>query len=141
MRYLILGGGIAGTSAAEELRKRDAAAEIAIVSEEQHPVYSRVLLPHYVKGKIPRERVFLKKETWYGEQNIEWLTGVRATNIDVKNQSVALSDGRELPYDKLLIATGGEIRTLPFERRGVAYLRTIDDTDHLLQLLGERTVG
>jgi NAD(P)H-nitrite reductase large subunit len=111
------------------------------VSEEQHPVYSRVLLPHYVKGKIPRERVFLKKETWYGEQNIEWLTGVRATNIDVKNQSVALSDGRELPYDKLLIATGGEIRTLPFERRGVAYLRTIDDTDHLLQLLGERTGG
>src|SRR6188474_1489970 len=103
MRVVIVGGGIAGTTAAEELRKLAPAAEITIVSEERHPVYSRVLLPHYLKGKVPRERVFLKKEEWYAEQKIEWLVGTRVDACDPKNAFVTLSDGRELPYDKLLI--------------------------------------
>ena len=65
MRHIIIGGGVAGTTAAEELRKIDRTGEITLVSEEHEPLYSRVLLPHYLKGKIPRERVFLKKEAWY----------------------------------------------------------------------------
>ncbi|MEK7614765.1 MAG: FAD-dependent oxidoreductase [Patescibacteria group bacterium] len=139
MRHVIIGGGIAGVTAAEELRKLDPDAEITIVSEEHHPLYSRVLLPHYLKGKIPRERVFLKKETWYAEKNTEWMTGVMATSLNAKNKFVTLSNGRELEYDKLLIATGGELRTIEADLRGVSYLRTLDDADHLLQLLGERT--
>ncbi len=141
MRYVIIGGGIAGTTAAEELRKLDSASEIVIVGEEQHPIYSRVLLPHYVKGKIPRERVFLKKESWYEDQKIEWLRGVRVEAIDPKNGQVALSDGRELPYDKLLLATGGEIKIIPADLRGVSYFRTLDDADHILQLLRELPAG
>ena len=88
MKYLIIGGGVAGTTCAEELRKRDSQAEITILSEEHHPLYSRVLLPHYIKGKIPRERVFLKRDTWYGEQNIEWMPGVSAQHLDPKNKFV-----------------------------------------------------
>jgi NAD(P)H-nitrite reductase large subunit len=144
MNYLIIGGGVAGTTAAEELRKRDAQAEITILSEEHHPLYSRVLLPHYMKGKIPRERVFLKKETWYAEHNIAWQTGVIAMHLDVKNKFVGASDGREYSYDKLLIATGGEIRSIDEDLRGVCYLRTLDDADHILQLtteLGSHTRG
>jgi NAD(P)H-nitrite reductase large subunit len=141
MRYVIVGGGIAGTTAAEELRKLQPTSEIVLISEEQHPVYSRVLLPHYVKGKIPRERVFLKKESWYEDQKIEWLRGLRVEAIDSKNGHVALSDGRELPYDKLLLATGGEIHTVTEDRRGVSYLRTLDDADHLVQLLRELPKG
>lgn len=141
MRYAIVGGGIAGTTAAEELRKLDPSAEITLISQEQHPLYSRVLLPHYLKGKIPRERVFLKKETWYEEQQIEWLRGISVVVLDAKNKFVGLSDGRELPYDKLLIATGGDLRTLPSDVRGVSYLRTLDDADHLNQLLSECAPG
>ncbi|MBI5369882.1 NAD(P)/FAD-dependent oxidoreductase [Candidatus Uhrbacteria bacterium] len=138
MRYLIIGGGIAGTTAVEELRKLDSSDEITLVSEEQHALYSRVLLPHYLKGKIPRERVFLKKESWYEEQKIEWVRGISVVKLDPKNTFVELSDGRELPYDKLLIATGGELRTLGLDVRGVSYLRTLDDADHLNQLLAEQ---
>ena len=76
MRYVIAGGGIAGTTAAEELRKIDPNGSIVLISEELHRLYSRVLLPHYIKGKVPRERCFLKKETWYDEQNIEAHFGV-----------------------------------------------------------------
>ncbi|NQV90808.1 NAD(P)/FAD-dependent oxidoreductase [Candidatus Uhrbacteria bacterium] len=138
MRYLIIGGGIAGTTAAEVLRKSDASAEITIVDEEQHPLYSRVLLGHYLKGKVSRERVFLKPATWYQEHNIEWLPGVVAEQLDTRNKFVRISDQRELPYDKLLIASGTVPRPLEVDLRGVSYLRTIDDADHLLQLLSER---
>lgn len=138
MRVIIIGGGIAGTTCAEELRKLDWQAEITIVSEEHHPLYSRALLPHYLKGKAPRERVFLKTENWYAENNIEWITGERAEKIDVKNFFVLLSNGRELPFDKLVIAGGRNTRTLPDDRRGVAYLWTLDDADHLLQLVSEQ---
>lgn len=141
MQYVIVGGGIAGTTAAEELRKLSSDAEITIVGEEQHPIYSRVLLPHYVKGKVPRERCFLKKETWYADQNIEWLPGVTALALDVRNKFVALSDGRELPYDKLLIATGGDVKPLVEDRRGVSQFRTLDDADHMLQLIRELPAG
>jgi NAD(P)H-nitrite reductase large subunit len=139
MYHLIIGGGIAGTTCAEELRKLDPNAEITLVSEEDSPVYSRVLLPHYVKGKVPRERVFLKKETWYAESHVEWITDVRAEHLDVRNKFVALSNGREIEYDKLLIATGGEVRTAEIEGRNVSYFRTLGDAEHLVTLLAERT--
>lgn len=141
MRYVIVGGGIAGTTAAEELRRLSPDAEIVLVSEEHHPVYSRVLLPHYIKGKVPRERCFLKKETWYAEKNIEWLPGIFVTALDVKNRFVALSDNRELPYDKLLLATGGEVNMVLDEPRGISYFRTLDDADHMLQLIRELPAG
>ncbi|MFA6132109.1 MAG: FAD-dependent oxidoreductase [Patescibacteria group bacterium] len=138
MKIIIVGGGIAGTTCAEELRKFDPQAEITLVSEEHHPLYSRVLLPHYLKGKVPRERVFLKTENWYAENNIEWISGERVEKVDVKNSFVLLSNGRELPFDKLVIAGGRNTRPLPEDRRGVAYLWTLDDADHLQQLVSEQ---
>ncbi len=138
MRYVIIGGGIAGTTAAEELRKLDKTGEITLVSEEQHAIYSRVLLPHYIKEIIPRERVFLKKETWYAEQNIEWLRGELVVELDGKNKFVRLSSDREIEYDKLLIATGSAPRTVLDDPRGVSYLRSLDDAEHFIQLMKER---
>jgi len=141
MRYVIVGGGIAGTTAAGELRRLDQKAEIILISEEQHPVYSRVLLPLVLVGKAQREKVFLKKEEWYQQQNIEWLRGIRADKLDTKNKFVYLSDDRELPYDKLLITTGGEIRPIGHDMRGVSYMRTLDDIDHLIQIIAQLPAG
>ena len=98
--YVIIGGGIAGTTAAEEIRKKDATASVTIITEELHPCYSRVLLPHYVKGKVPREKVFLKPADWYVKNNIDLMAGVRVLSVDVQNKFVATSDGREIPYHK-----------------------------------------
>lgn len=138
MRFLIIGGGVAGTTAAQELRARDAQADITILSEEHHPLYSRVLLPHYLTGKVVRERVFLKREDWYGQQRIEWVPGVVAIHLDARNKFVGASDGREYPFDKLLIATGGQVRNIEDDLRGVSYLRTLDDADHFLQLVTQQ---
>jgi NAD(P)H-nitrite reductase large subunit len=137
MRIVIVGGGIAGTSAAEELRRRDPNCEITLVCSESHPLYSRVLLTPYITGRIAREKVFLKKPEWYTEQKIEWIPEVDVERLDTGNKFIALSNGRELPYDKLLIASGCDPRLLQEDLRGVSYLRSIDDADHLLRLLDE----
>lgn len=132
MRHIIIGAGIAGTTVAEELRKLDATAEIVLIGEEHEPLYSRVLLPHYAKGIVSREKIFLKKETWYLDKNIEWLCGVRCEEIDTVNRHVVVSDGREIPYDKLLVTTGAEIQTLPYDGENVCYFQTLGDTEHLI---------
>lgn len=136
-RVLILGGGIAGTTAAEELRKLEVDAEITLVEQEHHPLYSRVLLPHYVKEKIAREKVFLKTWEWYAQQRIEVMSGVRLEVIDVKNRFVQTSEGRELPFDVLILAGGGELNVIGGEPRGVSYLRGVDDADELVGLIKE----
>lgn len=137
MRYLIIGGGICGTSAAEELRKIDENAEITIISTEVHRLYSRVLLPRYIKGMLPRERCFLKAEAWYDEKNIKRIFGVRVNEINVSQQTVATSDGEVSKFDKLLLATSGNLLKFPESLHGISYLRTIDDADDFLELLAE----
>lgn len=135
MRYVIVGGGIAGVSAAEEIRRHDAQGEITLIDAESFPLYSRVLLPHFIKGKIDRSKVFLKKEEWYAQNNIDWQPGITVSQVDAKNKFVRTSEERELPFDKLLIVTGGEVRLLDTDLRGVSYFRTLADADLMLDLL------
>jgi NAD(P)H-nitrite reductase large subunit len=134
--YLIVGGGVAGTTAAETIRKLDANATITIVSDEPHPLYSRVLLPHYIRGKVGRDFVFLKKPTWYEEQSIELKNGTTLAKINPTNHTATTHDDTEYQYKKLLLATGGQVRKLDFpELRGTTYFRTIEDADTILELL------
>ncbi|MFH1405324.1 MAG: FAD-dependent oxidoreductase [Patescibacteria group bacterium] len=137
MNYVIIGAGPAGTTAAEELRKLAPDSHITLISEDTESLYSKVLLPFYLKGKIDRDKLFVKKETWYVENNIEWVAGETVEAIDTKNKFVAVSDGREYPYDKLLICSGCDARKIEEDPRGVSYLRTLADADHLLQLMNE----
>ena len=136
-RVIIIGGGIAGTSVAEELRKRNQEVEITIIERESNVLYSRVLLPHYVKDKIPREKVFLKSEKWYLDNNIELLNATEAEAIDAKNNFVRISDGRELPYDALVIAAGLSPRLFHADARNITYLYTLDDADNVRSLIAE----
>lgn len=131
-RYVIVGGGIAGTTAAETIRKRDAEGAIAIISDEPHPLYSRVLLskPKWVLGEQPFDNVWLKNDAWYAEKNIHLFRGLTATALDADRKRVTLSDGDVLSYEKLLLATGAHSRpwTVPgAEKQGVLSLRTVDD--------------
>jgi NAD(P)H-nitrite reductase large subunit len=137
---VIIGGGIAGVSAAEEIRAKDAACDIFIIERENNPLYSRVLLPHYVKGVIPREKVFLKSEAWYAEKNISYLSGTEAWEIDTRNKFVRISDDRELSYDVLIIATGTRPRLLGEHAKGVHYLYTLSDADGIREHIGRLTL-
>jgi NAD(P)H-nitrite reductase large subunit len=140
MNFVIIGGGIAGTTAAQELRKLNSDAEITIIEQEPHRLYSKVLLARYITNELERERLFLKNESWYTENRIELMSGVRVLSIDSINKHVKTSDGRELPYDKLLIASGQEPKLVDSNCGGVAYLRTLDDAEHLKQLIAKLKV-
>ena len=130
--YLIIGGGIAGTTAAETLRKHDAESRIVIISQEPHPLYARLELSKSdtLLGRTPEEKLWLRNPEWYASHRIELYSGKKAVALDHSLRQVMLDDGTALPYRKLLLAIGVKPRTLgcPGEAlTGVFSLSTLDD--------------
>lgn len=70
-RYLIVGNGAAGTTAAEEIRKHDPAGAIMILTEEDMAFYSRIRLPEYIAGEVAEERLKIKNPAWYADLKID----------------------------------------------------------------------
>ncbi len=136
-KYLIIGGGIAGTTAAETLRKEDPDGTVAIVSDEPYPLYSRILLskPNFFLEKVPFDTIWMRKEEWYGEQGIDYLSGHTVTEINSGEHKVILADGSEIEYEKLLVATGMPVRRIPvpgLDKKGVNHVKTVDDAREII---------
>jgi 3-phenylpropionate/trans-cinnamate dioxygenase ferredoxin reductase subunit len=133
-RYLIIGGGITGTTAASTIRKHDTGARLIVLEDEAHQLYSRVALPAFTRSKTTEDRVFLKDHTFYSDHRIELWSGVRAVGLDSEARIVTLMDGRRVHYEKLLIATGSKPRQWDVpgdDKTGVLSLRTIEDAKHI----------
>jgi NAD(P)H-nitrite reductase large subunit len=144
INYLIIGGGIAGTTAAEFIRMNDDSGQITIISEEPETLYSRVLLPYYLKDQIPFERLSVRKLNQYKENKIELVKGVRTVKIDTQKREVTLSNNETVNYEKLLIASGGKVNRLEITGNnlaGIAYLRTIEDVKNIKKLTKGATKG
>lgn len=130
--FLIVGGSAAGTTAAEVIRQLKPQSSIIIITDENHEQYSRVLLPHYIRGKVQRDQVFLKKPQWYSEKGIELIKGIKVIELDSEGHKVELSSGEQVRYGKLLIAIGGDVNRLNIKGSNllnILYLRTIEDAD------------
>ena len=143
--YLLIGGGLASVTAAEEIRKRDASGSILIVAAEPHPPYHRPpLSKEYLRGEINADGtygnggVFAQEEPWYAEQQVEVRQGVGVTRLDTAAKLATLSDGSTVTYGRALIATGGRPRTLTIpgsQLPGVVALRTLDDSTAIRERL------
>ncbi|MCX6735627.1 MAG: FAD-dependent oxidoreductase [Candidatus Parcubacteria bacterium] len=139
-KYVIIGGGIAGTTAAETIRKNDREGSMALVSDELYPLYSRVMLskPAFMRGEQSFESVWLKKSEWYEQNAITFIGGVSATSLDGSVKKVVLSDGREIEYEKLLLSIGAHARKWTIsgsDKKGIYYLRGLDDTKAIIEAL------
>jgi 3-phenylpropionate/trans-cinnamate dioxygenase ferredoxin reductase subunit len=136
-RYVILGNGIAGQTAAEELRKLDADASIVMIAAERHPLYNRVALPRYLRGQVRREKVFMRTVEDYAKHNLEIHFETWATEVDVTNKVARTNRGQEFGYDALLIATGGRPKPPPWhgsdEVSKCIGFQTLDDTDAIIE--------
>ncbi|HEV2140843.1 MAG TPA: FAD-dependent oxidoreductase, partial [Candidatus Dormibacteraeota bacterium] len=136
-RYVILGNGIAGQTAAEELRKLDADASIVMIAAERHPLYNRVALPRYLRGQVRREKVFMRTVEDYAKQNLEIHFETWATEVDVTSKIVRTNRGQEFAYDALLIATGGRPKPPPWPGSDQVSqcigFQTLDDTDAIIE--------
>jgi len=132
---VIIGAGQAGAQAVATLRAEGFGGAIVMLGDEAYPPYQRPPLSKaYLMGSFERARLFLKPESFYREAGCELLLHVRAEAIDRKAKKVALSDGRALAYDMLLLATGTRVRTIKCpgaELAGIHYLRSIADVDAL----------
>ena len=142
--YLIIGGGIAGTTAAEAIRSRDTASSIAVVSDEPHPLYSRILVskPHFVLGKLAFDNIFLKTLAWYDQQRITLLPRTRVLSINTAQKVVRCHNEMEISYRKLLIAVGGtpKMLTIPgANEEHICYLRTLADAQKFMERIPKAT--
>jgi len=134
--FVIVGGGLAGAKAAESLRAEGFDGRVVLVAGEEEVPYERPpLSKDYLLGKADRESPQVHPLDWYGEQAVELRTGVRATHLDAGAHRLSLDTGEQLPYAKLLLATGSSARRIPVpgaDLDGVRYLRTFADSDRLL---------
>lgn len=136
--YLIIGGGVAGTTAAEAIRKTDQSGSITIVWDEEATLYSRVMLPDFLREKVTFEQLFLRKKEDYQEKGIELLSGVAVQKFSAAEKTAFLSSGEEIKAGKVLVASGGRVNSLPIpggELVGVVYLRTTQDANKIKDLL------
>ena len=142
--YLILGAGIAGTRAAEAIRNNNPKSSIAIFTDEKYPLYSRILLPQYLRNQIPREKLFLRKLEDYQSKNIGLFFGKTASKVDDKARKVIFTDQTEVEFKKLLIATGGSLNKWQVkgsETENVLMFRTIDDADKIKKVMSQSQNG
>ena len=112
-RYVIVGNGIAGTTAADHIRKADPNASVILLTQEPYSLYNRIALPPFLKQKIAQQKVTIKPVIWHQERGIDLRLETIVTHVDATTQEVYLHDGSPLPYDKLLIATGGRANLFP----------------------------
>jgi nitrite reductase (NADH) large subunit len=135
-RFLIIGGGIAGVSAAETIHKLDPTARIILVSEEQNPPYFRMSLTRYLAGEIGRDKLDLHPWEWYPENEIEIIAGSKVRAISPKTKHALLEDGRTVGYEKLILANGASPFMPPIpghELNGVMTLRSLEDVELILK--------
>jgi 3-phenylpropionate/trans-cinnamate dioxygenase ferredoxin reductase subunit len=131
-RIVIVGAGQAGAQAVASLRAEGFAGALTMIGDEPFAPYQRPPLSKaYLMGAMERERLFLKPAAFYEEAKCELILEASASAIDRAAKTV-LSDGRTIPYDKLLLTTGSRVRRMKVpgaELSGLFYVRGIADVD------------
>jgi NAD(P)H-nitrite reductase large subunit len=135
-RYLLIGAGVAGISAAEAIRSQDPSGDILQVGDEPHGFYSRPGLAFYLTGELSEKQLFLYSEADYRRIGVRRLNA-RVNCILPEQHEVEMQNGTRLCYDRLLIATGASAACLQApgaELQGVVKLDNLDDARHILKL-------
>ncbi|HEX5404342.1 MAG TPA: FAD-dependent oxidoreductase [Pseudonocardiaceae bacterium] len=137
--FVIVGAGLAGAKAAEALREQGFDGRVVLVGAEVHLPYERPpLSKDYLAGNAERSSFEVHDEAWYTDHAIELRLGVEVLGLDTAAHELQLSDGTELSYTKLLLATGSSARKLPVpgaDADAVHHLRTVGDSERIKDAL------
>lgn len=144
---IIVGGGLAGATAARTLRTEGFQGNITVAAAELHHPYIRPpLSKEYLLGKAGEDAVEVVPEAWYAENNVNLRLGAPVAGVDAAAHSVRYADGASQQYGALLLATGATPRQIPLPGSGldgVTTFRTLDDSRRLREQLaagGRRVV-
>ncbi len=136
-RYIIIGNGVAGTTAAETLRKNDANCSIHLITNELYPLYNRVSLPRFLQGVIAEQKVMIRDFAWHEQRDIELLTETLVESVHTDERVVVTNKGQHLPYDALLVASGGWANSLKVpgakDVNHIYNFVTLDDTKTIVE--------
>jgi 3-phenylpropionate/trans-cinnamate dioxygenase ferredoxin reductase subunit len=128
--HVIIGDGIAGSSAAETIREADPNADVTVITEEGEALYNRILIKEFAKSKLPEAPISIHDPSWYEEREIDLELNTHVTGVDTDAKEVHAHTGETYGYDKLLVATGGTPTQLPVENsdaEGVHHFWTFQD--------------
>ena len=138
MRHVIVGGGVAGTTAADAIRKRDAEASITIITDEPYTLWSKIRLPELFSGSLDAEGLLIRKPAWYERRHIDLRSEETVTTVDPDGKTVTTLKGEVVPYDRLLLATGGlpYVPPIPGADKGDVYtIRKLQEAVEVYQRL------
>ena len=127
---IIVGNGITGVTAAQAIARAEPGTAVHIYAAEPHLTYRRPQLPAYIAGEVAAAAITHRPPAWYEEQNIHLHLGCPVAELDAPAHRLRLEDGTSIPYQRLLLATGGRAWMPPVEGaalEGVFTLRTLDD--------------
>ena len=136
-KLVILGAGIAGMTAAEEARRQASDVEITLVSREMSLPYYRLNLTRFLAGEVAEDDLLIQHQEWFDAQRITYLPG-EAQAIDRDARTIKLRDGKQLDYDRLIMANGAHpfIPPIPGANRdGVMVLRTLEHARKMISIL------
>jgi nitrite reductase (NADH) large subunit len=134
-RYVIVGNGVAGTTAAENIRKMDPEGMISLLTDEAIPFYYRIRLNEYLSGDITEEKLVAKQASWFKKQKMNLHLDTKAVDIMGEEKIVLTARGKKIPYDSLLIATGSHAFLPPIkgsDKDGLFSLRTFQDAQDIV---------
>lgn len=114
-KYLVIGNSAGGVGAMEAIREIDKHGSLAVISDEEHHVYGRPLISYYLADEIDYDKIFYRPLDFYEKKGIDAILGRKVLKIDSDQRSVALDDGSDIGFEKLLLATGGEPFVPPIE--------------------------
>ena len=142
MDYIIIGNGVAGTTAAENIRKYDSQGTIKIFTDEAFPFYSRIRLMEYLAGEVDLPKLQIRSDTWYDNQKIQLFLNNNVVDIDGRRKAILTQSGERHSYDKLLLADGSHSFVPPIqgaEKKGVFTLRNINDAQEIKTFAAGKT--
>jgi NADPH-dependent 2,4-dienoyl-CoA reductase/sulfur reductase-like enzyme len=138
---VIVGAGAAGNAAAEMLRREGYEGQLILIGADESVPYDRPnLSKDYLAGNAPEEWIPLRPEEFYAEHNIDLRRGVKAESIDAASRTVKISNGEDIHFDRLLLATGAEPVKLPIpgaDLPHVHYLRSLSDSRGIISAIGD----
>ena len=143
MRYVIIGGSGGGISAVEAIRSVDQGSQIDLFSDEETPLFSRVLLPYYVAEELSKPLLNFRSSDFFEQNKINAHIGVRVEGISIDSKTVRTEAGDQFPFDKLLLATGGKAIVPPIpgiDKEGISPLKTMVDAERIYHLKGKMAV-
>ena len=135
VKYLLVGGGLASSAAAQAIRAADAEGSVLLIGQEINRPYRRTRLSgDYLLRHIGRESLHTLPAHWFERHGVTLRTGRRVSHLDTARQAATLDSGEEVSYDRALLATGAVPRSLevPGSRLpNLFYLRAVEDADRI----------